>query len=275
VRGWPRRLPWAVGSAVIMLCALLPVLWIVSLSVKSPRTITDRRLWPSDPTLENYRSIFGSALFTRALGNSVAVALLTTLLAVALATPAAYALTRLEFRGKALVLPLTLAVAVFPPVALVGPLFDLWRTLGLYDTWPGLVIPYLSFALPLAMWTLTAFFRGLPWELAQAAQADGGTPWQAFRRVVLPLARPGVLTAATLVFFFAWNDFVFAISLTSSDRSRTVPAALAFFPGDERFGPPVGSIAAAAVVVTVPVLVAVLVFQRRLVAALTAGVVRG
>ena len=268
-----RRLAWATASLLVVAIGLLPVLWIVSLSLKSPDTITDRRFWPTDPTLENYRSIFDSTLFTRALLNSVGIGLLTTVVAVALATPAAYALTRLSFRGKALVLPLTLAVAVFPPVALVGPLFDLWRAIRLYDTWPGLVLPYLSFALPLAMWTLTAFFRGIPWEMEQAAQADGATPWQAFRRVVVPLARPGVLTAAILVFFFSWNDFVFAISLTSSDRSRTVPAALAFFPGDERFSQPVGSIAAAAVVVTVPVLVATLVFQRRLVAGLTAGVV--
>jgi multiple sugar transport system permease protein len=268
-----RRLVWTAASLVVVVVGVLPVLWIVSLSLKSPATITDKKLWPTDPTLENYRSIAGSTLFTRALVNSVGIGVLTTLLAVALATPAAYALTRLDFRGKALILPLTLAVAVFPPVAVVGPLFDLWRALKLYDTWPGLVIPYLSFALPLAMWTLTAFFRGVPWEMEQAAQADGATRWQAFRRVEVPLARPGVLTAAILVFFFAWNDFVFAISLTSSDRSRTVPAALAFFPGDERFGQPVGSIAAAAVVVTAPVLVAVLVFQRRLVAGLTAGVV--
>ena len=269
-----RRLGWYAGSLAVVVAAVLPVLWILSLSLKAPGTVTDKRLWPSDPTLANYRSIFGSALFTRALVNSVGIGLLSTILAVALATPAAYALTRLSFRGKALILPLTLAVAVFPPVAIVGPLFDLWRALNLYDTWPGLIIPYLSFALPLAMWTLTAFFRGLPWEMEQAAQADGATPWQAFRRVVVPLARPGMQTAAILVFFFAWNDFVLAISLTSSDRSRTVPAALAFFPGDDRFGQPVGSIAAAAVVVTVPVLVATLVFQRRLVAGLTAGVVK-
>lgn len=268
-----RRLAWLAGSVAIVAVGLVPVAWLVSLSLKTPATIADGRFWPSEPTLENYRSIFGSALFTRALLNSVTVGLLTTVLAVALAAPAAYALTRLDFRGKALILPLTLAVAVFPPVAAVGPLFDLWRRLRLYDTLPGLVLPYLSFGLPLAMWTLTAFFRGLPWQLEQAAQADGATPWQAFRRVVVPLARPGMLTAAILVFFFAWNDFVFAISLTASDRSRTVPAALASFPGDERFTQPVGSIAAAAVVVTVPVLVATLVFQRRLVAGLTAGVV--
>ena len=267
------RLLWTVGSAAVVAYTLLPMLWILSLSLKSPETVTDRRLWPVDPTLANYRSIFGTSLFPRALVNSIGVALLTTFSAVLVATLAAYAVTRLEFRGKSLVLPLTLAVAVFPPVAVVGPLFEVWRAVGLYDTWPGRVIPDLSFALPLAMWTLTAFFRGVPWELEQAAQADGATPWQAFRAVVVPLARPGVLTAAILVFLFAWNDLLFAISLTSSDRSRTVPAALVFFPGDARISQPVGSIAAAAVVVTVPVLVAVLVFQRRLVAGLTAGVV--
>ena len=268
-----RRLLWTAGSAAVLGYALLPILWIVSLSLKSPETVTDKRLWPADPTLANYRSIFGTSLFTRALVNSVGVALLTTVCAVVVAGMAAYAVSRLDFRGKSLLLPVTLALAVFPPVAVVGPLFDVWRTVRLYDTWPGLVIPYLSFALPLAMWTLTAFFRDVPWELALVAQADGATRGQAFRRVVLPLARPGVLTAAILVFFAAWNDLIFAISLTSSDRSRTVPAALVFFPGDARITQPVGSIAAAAVVVTVPVLVAVLVFQRRLVAALTAGVV--
>jgi len=268
------RLLWGAASAAVLAYTLLPMLWILSLSFKSPETVTDRRLWPSDPTLANYRGIFGTSLFTRALLNSVAVALLTTFFAVLFATLAAYALTRLEFRGKSLVLPLTLAVAVLPPVSVVGPLFELWRTVRLYDTWPGLVIPYLSFSVPLAMWTLTAFFRGIPWEMEQAAQADGATPWQAFRRVVVPLARPGVLTASILVFFFAWSDFVFAISLTSSERSRTVPAALAFFTGEARFSQPVASIAAASVVVTVPVVVAVLVFRRRLVAALTAGVVK-
>ena len=268
------RLLWGAASAAVLAYTLLPMLWILSLSFKSPETVTDRRLWPSDPTLANYRGIFGTSLFTRALLNSVAVALLTTFFAVLFATLAAYALTRLEFRGKSLVLPLTLAVAVLPPVSVVGPLFELWRTVRLYDTWPGLVIPYLSFSVPLAMWTLTAFFRGIPWEMEQAAQADGATPWQAFRRVVVPLAWPGVLTASILVFFFAWSDFVFAISLTSSERSRTVPAALAFFTGEARFSQPVASIAAASVVVTVPVVVAVLVFRRRLVAALTAGVVK-
>ena len=265
---------WAVGNTIVILAALIPVLWLASLSFKDPSTIADGSFLPHRWTLANYRGIFQTSLFTRALVNSVGVALLTTVCAVVVAAMAAYAVSRLDFRGKSLVLPMTLALAVFPPVAVVGPLFDVWRTVGLYDTWPGLVIPYLSFALPLAMWTLTAFFRDVPWELALVAQGDGATRSQALRRVVLPLARPGVLTAAILVFFVAWNDLIFAISLTSSDRSRTVPAALVFFPGDARISQPVGSIAAAAVVVTVPVVLAVLVFQRRLVAALTAGVVR-
>jgi multiple sugar transport system permease protein len=264
---------WAAASAAVVAYTLLPLAWLVSLSLKSPETVADGRPWPVDPTLANYRSVLGARLFTRALLNSVGVASLTTVLAVTVATAAAYALTGLSFRGKGLVLPLTLAVAVLPPVAVVGPLFVAWRRLHLFDTWPGLVIPYLSFALPLAMWTLSAYFRAVPWEVALVAQADGASRWQAFRLVVLPLARPGMQTAAILVFLFCWNDFLLAASLTSSARSETVPVALAFFPGAPQFTQPVGSIAAAAVVVTAPVVVAVLVFQRRLVAALTAGVV--
>jgi multiple sugar transport system permease protein len=274
VSGGQARALWTVGVAAVVAYTLLPILWVVSLSVTPPEALGDGGIVPADPTLANYRAIGESSPFTRALLNSVAVSLLTTVFAVVLATLAAYALTRLEFRGKSLILPLSLAVAFFPPVSVVGPLFEAWRTVGLYDRWTGLVVPYLSFALPLAMWTLTAYFRTLPWEMEQAAQVDGATPWQAFRRVVVPLARPGVLTAAILVFFFAWNDLLLAASLTSSDRAGTVPAALVSFPGAPQFAQPVGSIAAASVVVTVPVLVAVLFFQRRLVAGLTAGVSR-
>ena len=160
---------------------------------------------------------------------------------------------------------------MFPPISTVGPLFDMWRTLGLYDTYPGLIIPYLTFCLPLAIYTLVAFFREIPWELEQAAQVDGATPFQAFRKVIIPLAAPGVFTAAILVFIFCWNDFLFAISLTSSDASRTVPAALAFFTGDSQFTEPTGNIAAAAVIVTIPIIIFVLIFQRRIVAGLTAA----
>ena len=164
---------------------------------------------------------------------------------------------------------------MFPVVALVGPLFDMWTNLGLFNTWLGLIIPYMSFTLPLAIWTLSAFFREIPWEMEQAAQVDGATSWQAFRKVIVPLAAPGVFTAAILTFFFAWNDFVFGISLTSTDKARPVPAALAFFVGPDQFNPPTSTLSAAAVVVTVPIIIIVLLFQRKIVAGLTSGAVKG
>ena len=213
--------------------------------------------------------------FLDALRNSFGIAAISTLLSVIFATLAAYAIARLEFRGKRFVLSLALAIAMFPVVALVGPLFDLWRTLGLFNTWPGLIIPYMSFTLPLAIWTLSAFFREIPWEMEQAAQVDGATSWQAFRKVIVPLAAPGVFTAAILTFFFAWNEFVLAISLTSTTASRTVPAQLSFFVGPDPFNPPFGLLAAASVVVTIPVIIIVLLFQRRIVAGLTSGAVKG
>jgi multiple sugar transport system permease protein len=160
-------------------------------------------------------------------------------------------------------------------VSLVSPLFNLWRNLGLFDTWLGVIIPLVSFSLPLAIYVLAAFFREIPWEMEQAAQVDGATSWQAFRKVIVPLATPGIFTAAILVFFAGWNDFVFGISLTSTDRSRTVPAALAFFSGASQFQSPITAIAAAAVVVTVPIIIMVLIFQRRIVAGLTNGAVKG
>ena len=216
-----------------------------------------------------------SGPFLRPLINSIAIALITTVVAIILASFTAYAIARLEFPGKRLILAMALAIAMFPPISTVGPLFDMWRALGIYDTYLGLIIPYLTFSLPLAIYVLVAFFREIPWDLEQAAQVDGATPFQAFRRVILPLAAPGVFTAAILVFIFAWNDFVYAISLTSSDNSRTVPAALAFFTGESTFTEPTGSIAAAAIVVTIPIIVFVLIFQRRIVSGLTAGAVKG
>ena len=164
---------------------------------------------------------------------------------------------------------------MFPQISVVSPMFDIWRRIGLYDTWLGLIIPYLTFTLPLSIWILSAFFREIPWDLEQAAEVDGATPYQAFRRVIVPLAAPGMFTAAILVFIFAWNDFLFAITLTSTDRARTVPAAIGFFSGESQFSQPTGSIAAAAVVITIPIIVMVLVFQRRIVSGLTSGAVKG
>ncbi len=168
----------------------------------------------------------------------------------------AYAIVRLEFPGRRLILAAALAIAMFPSISIVGPLFNIWRVIGLYDTWPGLILPYMTFTLPLAIWILAAFFREIPWDLDKAARVDGATPLQAFVYVVAPLAAPGVFTTAILVFLFAWNDFLFAISLTSTDQARTVPAAIAFFTGSSRFEQPTGSIAAASVVVTLPIILA-------------------
>ena len=266
-----------IGFVLIMLWCLFPVAWIISLSFKSEGETAagSAQFLPKDPTIDNYKAILDNPDFTRALINSFGISLIATLLSVIFATLAAYAIARLEFKGKRLVLSLALAIAMFPVVALVGPLFDMWTTFGLFNTWPGLIIPYMSFTLPLAIWTLSAFFREIPWEMEQAAQVDGATSWQAFRKVIVPLAAPGVFTAAILTFFFAWNEFVLAISLTSTTSSRTVPAQMSFFVGPDPFNPPYAQLATASVIVTLPVIVIVLLFQRKIVAGLTSGAVKG
>jgi multiple sugar transport system permease protein len=266
-----------IGFIIILVWCLLPVAWIISLSFKSltETTVGSPQFLPEDPTWDNYQAIFKDPDFQDALRNSFGISLTATVLSVIFATFAAYAIARLDFKGKRLVLSLALAIAMFPVVSLVGPLFDMWRTLHLFNTWPGLIIPYMSFTLPLAIWTLSAFFREIPWEMEYAAQVDGATSWQAFRKVIVPLAAPGVFTAAILTFFFAWNEFVLAISLTSTTQSRTVPAQMAFFVGPDPFNPPYAQLATASVVVTIPVIIIVLLFQRKIVAGLTSGAVKG
>ncbi|MEA2460049.1 MAG: trehalose/maltose transport system permease protein [Actinomycetota bacterium] len=270
-----KKLGWGTINTFVILVAAIPILWLVSLSLKDPSTLSDGHFIPQKWTFDNYKGIFSSSLFTRALLNSLGIAVIATVLAVVLGSMAAYAVARLSFPGKKLLVGASLLIAMFPPISLVSPLFNLWRVLGLFDTWPGLIIPYITFSLPLAIYTLSAFFREIPWDLEKAAQVDGATPFQAFRKVIVPLAAPGVFTTAILVFIFAWNDFVFAISLTSTTNARTVPAAIAFFTGASQFQTPIGSIAAAAVVITIPIIVFVLIFQRRIVAGLTAGAVKG
>ena len=269
---------WLVGGLLIIIYALFPVAWIVSLSFKAPSDIANGQFLPSDFSWTNYSQLFtGSAsdLFLPALRNSFGICLIATAISCILAMFAAYAIARLDFPGKKLILSTALAVAIFPVISIVTPLFNLWRQIGLYDTWPGLIIPYLSLTLPISIWTLSAFFREIPWEMEQAAQVDGATAWQAFRKVIVPLAAPGVFTAAILTFFFCWNDFLFGISLTSSENARPVPAAMAFFSGATQFEQPYGAIAAAAVIVTIPVVIMVLLFQRKIVAGLTSGAVKG
>ncbi|WP_423861394.1 carbohydrate ABC transporter permease [Arachnia propionica] len=266
-----------VATIAIIVYTIIPLIWIVNLSLKPSADRADGNFWAVHPTLENYELIFtGGArdLFLPALFNSILVTLVATLIAVILATFCAYAIARLDFPGKRLILGTALTVSFFPVISLVTPLFDLWRQVHLFDTIPGLILPYLVLTLPLSIWTLSAFFQQIPWEMEQAAQVDGASSWEAFRKVIVPLAAPGVFTTAIIVFFTAWNDFVFAISLTS-DKARTVPAALAFFTGASQFESPTGAICAAGVVVTVPVVVLVLIFQRRIVSGLTSGAVKG
>ena len=266
---------WLTANTVVILAAAVPVWWLVSLSFKDPSSISDGNFIPRHWTTKNYSGIFSSNEFVRPLINSIGIALISTLIAVLLASIAAYAVARLEFPGKSLLVGASLLIAIFPQIALATPLFNVWRILGLFDTWPGLIIPYISFSLPLAIYTLSAFFREIPWDLEKAASVDGATPMQAFTKVIVPLAAPGVFTTAILVFIMAWNDFLFAITLTSTTRSRTVPAAIAFFTGSSQFETPIGSIAAAAVIITIPIIIFVLFFQRRIVAGLTSGAVKG
>ncbi|WP_369141058.1 carbohydrate ABC transporter permease [Modestobacter versicolor] len=272
------RIGWIVAGVLIVVYCLAPIAWIVSLSFKAPSDLANGQFLPSDPSTANYGLILtgdASDLFLPALRNSFAICLIATFISCLLAMFAAYAIARLDFPGKKVILGTALGVAIFPVISIVTPLFNLWRNIGLYDTWPGLIIPYLSLTLPISIWTMSAFFREIPWEMEQAAQVDGATTWQAFRKVIVPLAAPGVFTTAIIAFFIAWNDFVYGISLTSTSAARPVPAALGLFSGASQFEDPTGAIAAAAVIVTIPVVALVLLFQRRIVAGLTNGAVKG
>ncbi|KAA1250567.1 carbohydrate ABC transporter permease [Mycobacterium simiae] len=273
--GTRRALLWSITDTLVVVYALLPVLWIFSLSLKPTSTVKDGKLIPSTVTLENYRGIFRGDFFSSALINSIGIGLTTTVIAVVLGAMAAYAVARLDFPGKQVLIGVTLLITMFPAISLVTPLFNIERAVGLFDTWPGLILPYIAFALPLAIYTLAAFFREIPWDLEKAAKMDGASPGQAFRKVIAPLAAPGLVTAAILVFIFAWNDLLLALSLTATKAAITAPVAIANFTGSSQFEEPTGSIAAGAIVITVPIMVFVLVFQRRIVAGLTSGAVKG
>ena len=273
--GVRRATTWVIVDTLVLLYALFPVLWILSLSLKPTSTVKDGKLIPSSVTFDNYRGIFRGNFFSSALINSAGIGLLTTVIAVMIGAMAAYAIARLDFPGKRLLIGATLLISMFPAISLVTPLFNIERRIGLFDTWPGLILPYIAFALPLAIYTLSAFFREIPWDLEKAAKMDGATPGQAFRKVIAPLAAPGIVTAAILVFIFAWNDLLLALSLTATKAAITAPVAIANFTGSSQFEEPTGSIAAGAMVITVPIIVFVLVFQRRIVAGLTSGAVKG
>ena len=270
-----RATGWTVVNVLVVLYALFPVLWILSLSLKPTSTVKDGNLIPSQVTFDNYKAIFAGNTFSSALVNSIGIGLITTVIAVVIGGMAAYAIARLAFPGKRALVGVALLIAMFPQISLVTPLFNIERSIGLFDTWPGLIIPYITFALPLAIYTMSAFFKEIPWDLEKAAKMDGATPGQAFRKVIAPLAAPGIVTAAILVFIFAWNDLLLALSLTATQRAITAPVAIANFTGSSQFEEPTGSIAAGAMVITVPIVIFVLIFQRRIVAGLTSGAVKG
>jgi ABC-type glycerol-3-phosphate transport system permease component len=230
-------------------------------------------LWPSPAVFDHYRALFTERAFWLPIRNSLVVAGATTLFCVTIGSLCAYALARLRFRGKALLLGVILAVSMFPQIAIVSPLFLLLRSLRLIDTYPGLILPYLTFAMPLAVWLLVGYFRQLPAELEEAAMVDGASRLRAFREVIVPLALPGLAATAILTFVYSWNEFLFALSFTLGPERQTVPVAIALFRG--QYQVPWGQVLAAAIVATAPVAALVLVFQRRIVQGLTAGAVKG
>jgi multiple sugar transport system permease protein len=271
------RTPWWlwVSVAAIVVFCLLPFYWLVNISLKTGADLSGSDVIPPNPSLDNYTSIFENSDFTRSLANSAIVSLVTTFLGIVVGAFAAYALARLKMRGKALLLAIVLSITTFPQIAIAAPLFRLWSDIGLYNTLIGLVIPYLCFALPLSIYILVSFFREIPRDLEEAALVDGATYFQAFRKVVVPLAAPGLATTAILTFIAAWNEFLLATTLTSSPQARTTPVAISQFTGSSQFEVPLGTQSAASVVISIPLIVLVLLFQKRIVAGLTAGAVKG
>jgi ABC-type glycerol-3-phosphate transport system permease component len=269
------RLPWAsIGLALLLAGLVVPFYWAVIASLTpEARLFGAPSLVPRDLVLEHYRALFSQRSFWVPIRNSLIVAGATTLLCVTLGALAAYALARLHFPGRNALLGLVLAVSMFPQISVVSPLYLLLRELRLINTYPGLVLPYLTFAMPLAIWLLVGFFRQLPPELEEAAMVDGATRLQAVRKVVLPVAIPGLAATAILTFLYSWNEFLFALSFTLGPERHTVPVAIALFRG--RYQVPWGQILAASVVATAPVALIVLGFQRRIVQGLTAGAVKG
>lgn len=262
----------ALGAAVLF--CLGPVLWQGVTSIKPDSDLLHLPpLWPASPTADHYAGVLMGSPLPRALANSALVATAVTAAAVGLGGLCAFALARLPIGGKPVILGVVLCISMFPPIAVISPLYLLMRALQLRDTLSALVLTHTAYALPLAVWVMTNFFRQIPVELYQAARVDGCTPLRAFVSVMLPLAVPGVAVTALLVFIYSWNEFMFALTLTASDAARTAPVAIALFPGLHEV--PWGDIAAASMIVTAPVALLAVRFQRHIVSGLTAGSVKG
>jgi multiple sugar transport system permease protein len=264
-----------IGVVLTIVFCLFPFYWMINTSLKTGAELSTGHIFPHHPSFANYSSIFRNSDFTTALRTSAIDAGAATLISLAIGSFAAYALARLRFPRKFLILAIVLSISMFPPIAIAAPVFKLWTDIGLYNTYLGLILPFLTFVLPLTIYILVSFFREIPKELEEAALVDGATHFQAFRKVVLPLAAPGLVTAGLLAFIFAWNEFLLSITLTSTPDRRPVSAAIAFFTGSTQFQIPIGTISAATVSITVPLIILVIIFQKRIVAGLTAGAVKG
>ncbi|MFC4076992.1 carbohydrate ABC transporter permease [Salinithrix halophila] len=257
-----------------LIVVLFPFLWQFVTALKPPGELFGDSAFklPQNPTFENFEKVFTQRPFVTYLVNSTIVAGATTLYSVFIAAIAAYAIARLKFRGKSIILGVVLAVSMFPQIATISPIFLFMQTFGLTNTYLGLIIPYTTFALPLALWNLTTFFRKIPFDLEEAAKMDGASTMQAFWKVILPLAVPGTFTTAILVFIASFNEFLFALTINTEESMRTVPVGIALFRG--QYSIPWAEIAAASVIVTIPLVIMVLIFQRRIVAGLTSGAVK-
>ncbi|SRR6266545_2739254 len=270
-----KNIALVIAVAGIMVFCLFPFYWMVNTSFKTGSDLANADLWPTPPSLDNYDTVLSNSDFLKAIRNSAIVSGSVTIVSLVIGSFAGYALARLYFPRKFLLLAIILSISTFPPIAIAAPVFKLWSDIGLYNTYIGLILPTLTFGLPLTIYILASFFREIPKDLSDSALVDGATPFQAFRKVIIPLAAPGVATAGLLTFIFAWNEFLFAVTLTSSPDVQTAPVAISNFSGVVQFQIPLGAITAASVIITFPLVILVLIFQKRIVAGLTAGAVKG
>lgn len=259
----------------VVLVAVFPFYYAVLTSFKTGTDLFKVNYFPESFNFSNYESVLGGRHFIRNIGNSVFIALVTVLAALFLAVTASYALARVRFRGRGLLLMTILGISMFPQIAVLAGLFELIRFLGIYNTPWAMILSYTIFTLPFTVWVLTTFMRGLPVEIEEAAIVDGATPWVIITQVFLPLLWPALVTTGLLAFIGAWNEFLFALTFTVSETTRTVPVAIALLSGATQFETPWGTIMAASVIVTVPLIILVLIFQRKIVSGLTAGSVKG